>query len=229
MSWYAVIPSDILCRKDLSANEKLLVGLIQSLSHQKGHCFASNLYMGDCLGVSSSSVRQYLKILEDKNIISRDLKKKESGEVEIREIKLVTPLPNSHYPSAENSLGGIANPHYPSSENSLHNNKEIIKENKKEEIVNNRFDEFWELYGKKVGKEKAKSNWLKLKEKEKDECLLAIPKYTLARPDPIYRKDPERFLKNRVWEDEIIGANTPIKSEPLDKKQFELIIPEKWL
>lgn len=229
MSWFAVIPSEILVRKDLSANEKLLVGLVQSLSHQKGHCFASNSYMAECIGISASSVRQYLKSLEDKNIITRHLKKKESGEVEIREIKLTTPPSNSHHTPSENSLYPPSNSHPPSAENSLHNKRDNNKENKKEEIVNNRFEEFWELYGKKVGKEKAKINWIKLKEKEKDECLLAIPKYTLARPDIVYRKDPERYLKNRVWEDEIVGSNLNVKSEPIDKKQFELIIPDKWL
>ena len=113
----------------------------------------------------------------------------------------------------------------PSATNLAH----IIRDNNKEKIKEDRFDQFWDLYGKKVGKEKAKSKWLKLKETEKDAVLLAIPKYLIARPDPVYRKDPERYLVHRVWEDELPTFGNQVSSEPkVDSSQFEMIIPEQW-
>lgn len=232
MSWYAIITSEILSRKDISANEKLLVGLIVSLSHKEGHCFASNQYMADCLGVSSSAIRSYLRTLEEVKIISRIIKKKESGEVETREIRVeigknvtLPPLSSLTPPSATNVTEGMSSSTPPSATNVAH----IIRDNNKEKIKEDRFDQFWDLYGKKVGKDKAKSKWLKLKETEKDEVLLAIPKYLIARPDPIYRKDPERYLVHRVWEDELPTLGTQASNEPkVDSSQFEMKIPEQW-
>lgn len=232
MSWYAIIPSEILSRKDISANEKLLVGLIASLSHKEGHCFASNQYMADCLGVSSSAIRSYLRTLEELKIVSRIIKKKESGEVETREIRVenlkdlaVPPLSDLTPPSATFVTEGMSDLTPPSATNLSHN----IRDNNKEKIKEDRFDQFWNLYGKKVGKEKAKSKWLKLKETEKDAVLLAIPNYLIARPDPTYRKDPERYLSHRVWEDELpIFGNQATQETKVDTSQFEMIIPEQW-
>ena len=34
-----------------------------------------------------------------------------------------------------------------------------------------------------------------------------IPKYKQAQPDKQYRKNPETFLRNRSWEDELIFKN----------------------
>jgi len=42
MSFYAVIPSHILTSQSLSSNEKILYGIVSSLTNKKGYCFASN-------------------------------------------------------------------------------------------------------------------------------------------------------------------------------------------
>ena len=73
------------------------------------------------------------------------------------------------------------------------------------------FDEFWDLYNKKVGKPNAIKLFEKTTEKERELIKAYIPKYKLSKPEVKYRKDPERFLKNRVWEDEIVSV------EPEDK------------
>jgi hypothetical protein len=73
------------------------------------------------------------------------------------------------------------------------------------------FDEFWDLYGKKVGKTKAQDLFEKTTEAERKLIKEFIPKYKISKPEVKYRKDPERFLKYKVWEDEIIST------EPEDK------------
>lgn len=230
MSWYAIIPGDILSRKDISANEKLLVGLVNSLSHKQGHCFASNQYMGDCLGVSQSAIRSYIKNLEKLNIFSRIIKTKPSGEVEIREIRVVTPLLDLTPPSPTDLAYPLLRMEPPSPTDLAHIYRDNNKGNNKQIIIEERFEKFWDEYGKKIGKEKTRIKWNKLKEKEKDEVLLSIPRYKIARPDPVYRKDPERYLSNRVWEDELpLSANDSKQStEPINQEQFELTIPKEW-
>lgn len=230
MSWYAIIPGEVLSRKDISANEKLLVGLVTSLSHKEGHCFASNQYMGDCLGVSQSAIRSYIKNLEQLNILSRIIKTKPSGEVEIREIRVVTPLLDLTPPSPTDLAYPPLDLKPPSPTNLAHIIRDNNKGNNKQIIIEERFEKFWDEYGKKVGKEKTRMKWNKLKESEKDEVLLSIPRYKIARPDPVYRKDPERYLSNRVWEDELPLSTLENKQsiEPSNQKQFELNIPKEW-
>lgn len=66
---------------------------------------------------------------------------------------------------------------------------------------------FWNLYDKKVGKEKCQKLWFKLSKKDKGECLDYIPLYKQAQPDKKFRKNPETFLRNKSWKDELIFNN----------------------
>lgn len=80
------------------------------------------------------------------------------------------------------------------------------------------FDTFWNLYDKKVGREKCVKLWSKLSQKERQACLSYIPFYRKAQPDKQYRKNPETFLRNKSWHDEIIEANRkPTAADLADK------------
>lgn len=71
------------------------------------------------------------------------------------------------------------------------------------------FEDFWNLYDKKRGKPKCISLWKKLSAKDKSDIMAYIPSYKESQPDKQYRKDPQTFLRNRSWEDELIyGRNT---------------------
>jgi len=63
------------------------------------------------------------------------------------------------------------------------------------------------LYGKKVGKPKTLVEWNRLSKTDIDSIFKALPLYTKER-EARFRKDPERFLKHRVWEDEIVVEET---------------------
>ena len=69
------------------------------------------------------------------------------------------------------------------------------------------FGMFWNLYDKKVGKEKCQKLWHKLSKKDKEKCLDYIPLYKQAQPDKKFRKNPETFLRNKSWNDELIYNN----------------------
>tara|TARA_R110002012_G_scaffold169141_3_gene332960 strand:+ start:414 stop:1121 length:708 start_codon:yes stop_codon:yes gene_type:complete len=75
------------------------------------------------------------------------------------------------------------------------------------------FDKFWGLYDKKVGKDKSFSLWEKLSKKDKEDCFKFIPLYIKERPNKQYRKNPETFLRNKSWNDEIITSNNESKEE----------------
>ena len=89
------------------------------------------------------------------------------------------------------------------------------------------FEEFWSLYDKKVGKSKSLSLYNKLSLKDRKAVFEYIPKYKLAQPDKQYRKDPETFLRNRSWEDELIsryGTSTALHDNSTEKFDNE----EDW-
>lgn len=71
------------------------------------------------------------------------------------------------------------------------------------------FDLFWELYDKKVGdKNKIASKYNKLRTEDKQAIFLHVPKYIQSQPDKKYRKNPETYLNNKSWLDEIILPNS---------------------
>lgn len=85
------------------------------------------------------------------------------------------------------------------------------------------FSEFWDAYGKKVGKPNAEREWNKLSPVDRKAVVLAVPAYVQAK-EKLYRKDPERYLKHRAWEDEVIttsnirptnGRQQPTQTEQL--------------
>lgn len=77
----------------------------------------------------------------------------------------------------------------------------------KETVSTESFETFWNLYEKKVGRPKCEKLWQKLTKEEQNACLEYIPQYKLAQPDKQYRKNPETFLRNKSWNDELIFRN----------------------
>lgn len=72
------------------------------------------------------------------------------------------------------------------------------------------FDEFWSIYDKKVSRAKAEKEWSKIGIDDDllQTIILAARNYVKSKPDKQFRKDPERWLKNRCWEDEIVIATS---------------------
>jgi uncharacterized protein YdaU (DUF1376 family) len=86
------------------------------------------------------------------------------------------------------------------------------------------FDLFWDLYDKKVGKPNAEKEWLKAKIDENllKTVLEQAKKYAQA-TEKQFRKDPERWIKYKGWENEVI-VNTPSKPTEMplgSEKQIE--------
>lgn len=74
---------------------------------------------------------------------------------------------------------------------------------------NDRFEEFWSTYGKKVGKKAARAKWrIALKKRDVDADMLIRTAGTYVADlkaegkFPSYAKDPERWLSGECWQDE---------------------------
>ena len=71
-------------------------------------------------------------------------------------------------------------------------------------FTNKNFEDFWNLYDKKVGKPNTMKEWKKLKPLEIDQIFIHVPEYKASK-EKQFRKDPERYLKHKTFNDEIIG------------------------
>lgn len=72
------------------------------------------------------------------------------------------------------------------------------------------FEPWWNLY-RKGSRKLSAEQWERLSDADRQACMTATPAYLASKPDPIYRKDGERFLRHRTWEDPIV---TPQPTQP---------------
>ena len=82
-------------------------------------------------------------------------------------------------------------------------------------LINIEFEVFWNLYDKKRGEvEKLKTKWNKLTDTERQLIIKNIPLYKSAQPDKQFRKDPETYLNQKSWNDEIIKPSLKKPENP---------------
>jgi DnaD/phage-associated family protein len=78
-SYYAIIPANVRYDKDLSPNAKLLYGEITALCNEKGYCWAGNSYFAELYQKDKSTIARWIKQLEDKGYIKRQVIYKEGS------------------------------------------------------------------------------------------------------------------------------------------------------
>lgn len=66
------------------------------------------------------------------------------------------------------------------------------------------FEDFWNLYDKKVGRKKCIQKWKRIKEDDKELIMEHLPDYIESTPNKQYRKNPETYLNGECWHDEVI-------------------------
>lgn len=90
------------------------------------------------------------------------------------------------------------------SEEKRREEKRSKKKRSEVNYLDQKFVSFWNEYPKKVGKSNAYELWEELSETQKDLILADVPE---RKSDEKwvggFIKDPERYIKNRQWEDEI--------------------------
>ena len=188
MNDYVVIPGDILRNEDLTYMQKMVLAKITNLDNDKG-CFATNKYFASLLSTSINSVSKTINSLKNMGLIkveitdnthrSITLAKKCRGGV----LKVEGGSPKS---------GGSADT--PNIDTNIDNNK-IYKS----------FIDWWKLYDKKVGKDKALKFWLKSLNQSLVEDIMNHTKRYVKSTDKQYRKNPHTYLYNSSWEDEILN------------------------
>ena len=185
-NYYAIIPANVRYDKNLIPNAKLLYGEITALCNEKGFCWASNNYFAGLYGVSTTSIKKWLKSLEDGGYIKREFRYKEgSKEIDTRWITIVTYGREEKLPTPRQEKGPDNNTSF---NNTINNTKDILSD--KSDVV-----PYLEII-----------DYLNLKAEKKFKCVPGHKKYIKARWNEGYRLDDFKRvidIKSKEW------LNTP--------------------
>jgi uncharacterized protein YdaU (DUF1376 family) len=66
------------------------------------------------------------------------------------------------------------------------------------------FQDFWDAYDKKQSRPKCEKKWKKIEQGAREKIMQHLEVYIPSTPDKQYRKNPETYLNNESWNDEII-------------------------
>ena len=80
--------------------------------------------------------------------------------------------------------------------------------------INVPFEKFWDAYDKKIDRGKCEKKWIRLTDDERSACMKGLPAYVLATPIKKFRRDPETYLNNKSWENEIVTPSQKFASQP---------------
>lgn len=208
---FGVAPNSLLNNEEISLKAKGLFVYIQS--KPDGWNFSAEkiaLSHKDGLG----SIISALKELEDFGYLIRrkshgergrweqiyelclPLVEKSGEKVPLEQISPSVDFPQTDNPRTENpfTVNHINNSNKDTSK------KELVKKS----IVDERFEKFWELYNKDVGKDECYKAWRFINPMDKDKILKVLPSYIESTPDIRFRKNPLKYLNNKAWLDEII-------------------------
>lgn len=105
-------------------------------------------------------------------------------------------------------MSNISSSYVPHMENENENVNDIIIKTKNQDEKNKveifpTFEDFWNQYDKKVGKPKCQKLWKQIRQTDRESIVDHLDKYITSTPDKAYRKNPETYLRNKGWEDEI--------------------------
>jgi hypothetical protein len=97
-------------------------------------------------------------------------------------------------------------------------------------ILDSAFDEWWNIYDKKISKEKAITKWNILTNEEKQLALKIVQKYVNSTPDKTFRKDPTTYLNNKSFNDEIIIRSSTTSHKPnVSERNFTNLASLKYI
>lgn len=211
---------------DLTMEERGQFITLLCLQHQKGHLTKKVMQL-QCHGIPTADVLAKFRIDENglyyNERVEQEREKRAAHSVKQRENAFKRWNKNKSSTKQTLSDGNaMAMPLENENENENEDVNEIIIE------IYPAFSDFWDLYDKKVGsREKIEKKWNSITQKTKEQIIDYLPAYLEATPDKTYRKNPQTFLNNRSWEDEIINKtkNNATKTDysSLQRKAFEKI------
>lgn len=189
---------------DLTMVERGQFITLLCLQHQKGHLTEKVMRL-QCGGIPNADVLAKFRIDENGLYYNerieqeRDRRSKHSAKQRENAFKRWN-KDNSTIKQTLSNGNAMAMP--------LETETETVNETKTVVEIYPAFSDFWNLYDKKRGpRDKIEMKWKKLSQKTKEQIINYLPEYIESTPDKNFRKDPQTFLNQESWNDEIIIKN----------------------
>lgn len=220
-SYYSIITANVRYDNRLTDSEKLLFAEITSLSNKYGYCTASNNYFAKLYEVVKETISRRISKLHSLGYLQIELVK-QGKEVKQRKMypmtqssipidaKINTPIDNSvNTPIDANVKENIT------SINTTSNNNTSINNNSATDVTREQFDEWWNLYNKKKGKD---SCYPKFKKRVKEDSLEKVMEgtklYLKTIKDKQFQKYPLTFLNQKTYNDDFSDELEPEADNP---------------
>jgi hypothetical protein len=218
-SYFAIIPANVRYDKNLKASEKLLYGEISALTNKSGECWASNNYFARLYGVTTQAISKWILNLKNKGYITIEYVYRETTQaIDRRIIKMVSTnvAEVSTYVDRGINICLQGYQHMFKDNNTSINNTSInntsINNIKSKKILDDKyekeFEDIWNIYPRKVGKEKALKSFIKARIAgvEAETIRKGVEKYNTyvksANIEDKYIKHGSTWFNNRSWSDE---------------------------
>jgi len=219
-SYYMVIPATVWSA-NLRDKAKLCYGIITVLANKTGYCYANNAYFAEQLGVSRTTVSQYISELKELGVITTNTIYKEgTKEVDKRLIYIASIgiKDNFNGPIKENLKGPIKE-NFKDNTTSTNNTSINITESDKSDSDAERLDKIKNLYWKKLipayptnrigNRQHGLKKWLDLEDKEMVLAIKNMDRYLKLAGS--YVKTLQNYLDQRCFTEEWLGAEAETK------------------
>jgi hypothetical protein len=186
---------DLLLWAAHTPNKQLIKGTLIPVA--RGEQIRSQLTLAKTWNWDRKTVSRFLKLLE------------KDGMIVSRVDHLTSYVSICNYDSfqcntkdSDHLKGQLKGQQAPSREDTNNKGNKEKNENNKH-ISDSRFDEFYDLYDKKVGGKKVKAKFDSLSKTKIDKIFEVVSDYVLSTPNKQYRKAPLVWLNGEHWNDEI--------------------------
>nr|WP_256366946.1 helix-turn-helix domain-containing protein [Lentilitoribacter sp. Alg239-R112] len=186
---------------------KFVAIALANYADENGECFPSVKRLSKYTNQSDKTVRDHLSKLEEIGFISRERIRRKDGTLSVHKYRFKLQNIQRQLSPAVNLASG-ENGHSPAVKTTAQEpSKEITINNKKQtkKSGDDRFEEFWEAFEDKRGKQGALKVWMRKKlDKIADQVISGALIYRTTRgPEQRYWKQAQGWLNDGRWEDEL--------------------------
>lgn len=202
--YYSIIPSHVRYDEDLKPMEIIMYGELTALANFHGYSYATNNYFAELYKVHKNTVSTWINTLKNKGYIRVEVIRNENKEIVQRKIYINTPYQQKDLEGYQQKDLDPINKKIEG--NSTRTNTTSINtisafDNAQDtSLIENQFEEWWNLYNKKLDKKTALTKFKTVRKKYEFETIMNGTKaYLKTITDKQYQKHPKTFLNNKSF------------------------------
>ncbi|OHQ79520.1 hypothetical protein HMPREF2741_10125 [Staphylococcus sp. HMSC074C12] len=227
-SYYSIITANVRYDNRLTDSEKLLFAEITSLSNKYGYCTASNGYFAKLYEVTKVTISRRIANLKDRGYLNVEIIR-EGNEIKKRKLypltQMLRPINANDNTPINNSVNTPIITNVKENITSINNtsiNNINRTDNSATDVTRERFEEWWELYDKKLDKKKAFSLFKSaLKEHEFETIMNGTKEYLKTITDKQYQKYPKTFLSQESYLNDFSKEPQPSGMDQLNRMKYD--------